>query len=460
MTALSVLLLVVLGALVVPLAGSYSRSQARTLYLDREADAAHFASLASMVTTDAQTALLAEELREYDALYDIDVAVVDTTGAVRTASSPGLPIVFGDDEVRTAVGGRSSAPPEQMWPGDDRPLVVAVPITRNGDVIGAVVTVSPTGRARTAVATYSAGLVLTVAAALVIGLWLAHRTTRWILRPVEHLDHAATEVATGRYGRRVDASIGPPELRRLAGTFNQMVGEVEHAIERQRAFVADASHQLRNPLQALLLRLGDLGTRIPRRLDADLAEAVDDARYLNRILDSLLHLARAEHRAGPPEIVDVVTAVRDRLTAWAPAAAGKRLTIVFDPVAPARVLARLEDLDGAVDVLIDNAIKFSPEGGSVCVRVTARPCDDADGVRVTVADHGPGVGTDELDRLGDRFWRSRHHQNVPGSGLGLAIAREMVQRHGGHLVAEPNQPVGLAVHLDLPAAVAVADQGL
>lgn len=462
MTALSVLVLVVLGALMVPLAVSYSSAQARTLYLDREADADHFASLASMVTTDAQTLPLTEELREYDALYGIQVAVVDTTGAVRTASSPGMPVMPGDDPVRTALSGRSSAPPERMWPEQDpRPLVVAVPVTRNGDVIGAVVTVSQTSPTRTAVGVYCAGLVLVVCAALVAGLWLAHRTTRWILRPVQDLDHAATEVATGRYRQRVDASTGPPELRRLAGTFNEMVTEVEHAIERQRAFVADASHQLRNPLQALLLRLGDLGMRVPARMRDDVDEAAADARYLNRTLDSLLDLAKAEHRAGPVEILDVETAIRGRLDAWAPAAAAKAATVDFCSSGGARVLARPADLTGAFDVLIDNAIKFSPHGGRVSVQVSVRVATSGNNrgrpketarVRISVADHGPGVDADELSRLGDRFWRSRQHQNVPGSGLGLAIARELVQQHGGHLLAEPNHPRGLVVHLDLPAS--------
>jgi signal transduction histidine kinase len=452
MAVLSVLVIVVLGALAVPLAFSYARSTVRSAYLDRAADASQFAALASTRTTKSEEEDLKEEFRSYQDLYGIGVVLVDTTGAPSVRSRPEVAVDADTDTVRTALGGRPSNPPEQVWPWQDDPLVVAVPVVRNGDVIGAVVTVSPTDRVRTAVALYCAGLVLVVGAALAGGLWLAYRTTGWMLQPVARLDHAATEVATGQYGRRVDASTGPPELRRLANVFNQMVGELEAAIARQRAFVADASHQLRNPLHALMLRIGDLRTQVPPRLAEDVEAAEEDARYLNRILDSLLHLAKAEHRLGPAEQVDVVDVVRSRVAAWAPAAAGKHLAVQVEAPARALVVARVEDLSGAVDVLLDNAIKFSPDGGTICVRLH-HPwhAPDRGWLRVSVADCGPGVAEDELARLGDRFWRSPQHQNVPGSGLGLAIARELVQRHGGRLTAEVNDPVGLMLHLDLPA---------
>src|SRR2546421_202997 len=129
----------------------------------------------------------------------------------------------------------------------------ASPIVQDGDVIAVVVTDSPTGAMRSRILHGWLLIAGSEFAATVVAVLAAIRLTRWVLRPVRVLDRASHDIATGRLASRVEEAGGPPELRRLARSFNEMAANVEQVLEQQRAFVADASHQLRNPLSALLL---------------------------------------------------------------------------------------------------------------------------------------------------------------------------------------------------------------
>ena len=138
-------------------------------------------------------------------------------------------------------------------------MVVVVPVIRDNDVIGVALTVSSTARLRATAGLRLAGIGLIEVISLALLVALALRLTRWVLRPVYVLDGAAHEISSGQLATRVRADQGPVELRRLGTSFNRMAHAVERTMERQRTFVADASHQLRNPLSALLLRLDALG---------------------------------------------------------------------------------------------------------------------------------------------------------------------------------------------------------
>jgi signal transduction histidine kinase len=437
------LMFVVLGALGVPFAASHATSQGQALFVDRVSDTSRFASIAQQVDSVEDLPLVRTELERYDELYGIAAAVVGMDGQVRVASRarPGLDGESAQRRVRVALAGRPSQPPGAVWPWTAEPLVVAVPMVRGGGVIGAVATVSPVERTRTAVLRGWGMLALGEAVALVGGVVLALRTTRWVLRPVDVLDAATHEIATGRLAARVAEGGGPPELRRLASSFNEMADHVEQVVERQRAFVADASHQLRNPLNALLLRLDDLAMRLPEPWAPEVSTAADEGRGLARALDSLLELARVEHAGAEPEVVDVVPVVDRRISAWVLVAQRRGITLTRTGARSARALVSPEALQGVLDVVLDNAVKFAPEGSRVVVDVSA---GDGEAV-VAVNDEGPGLDDEELARAGDRFWRSRRHQNVDGSGLGLAIARSLISPSGGRLEVRANAPRGLSV---------------
>ena len=448
------LMAVVLLALGVPLAADLAAVRTQRVYLDRLNDANRFVSVAQQAERAGDTSALAGELARYDAVYGIAVAVLDRGGRVRAASRPGLVTdALGARSRRlaaVALSGHYGRPPKAIWPWTGDPLVVAEPVITGGDVVGAVVTVSPTDRLRGAIVRAWLALALGELVAVAGCALLASRLTRWILRPVHDLDIAAHEIATGRMAARALHGGGPPELRRLTHTFNEMAANLERLVERQRRFVADASHQLRNPLQALLLRLDSLALRARTGAEPEVDAAAREGRHLAGILERLLDLAQAEDAAALPEWVDLVPIVEQRIDAWSAAACAKQMTIRrAGGTAHVEVIADVVALSSALDVVLDNAVKFGPPGSTVRVSIDR----EAEGAVVGVQDEGPGLRPDELRRAGDRFWRGRRHQNLEGSGLGLAIARTLLEDSGARLDIRPGEPRGLEVLIRLEGSV-------
>jgi signal transduction histidine kinase len=264
---------------------------------------------------------------------------------------------------------------------------------------------------------------------------------RWILRPVHDLDVAARRLAGGDLSSRVPARTGPPELRELAGSFNQMADNVEVSQQQQRDLIADASHQLGNPLTALRLRIENLGDSCDDVAGVD--RALEETDRLNRIVESLLDLSQVgAHRPDLVE-VEVATAVRKRCEMWRPVLAG--LTVEAPESAVALATADLVDL--VLDALLDNAAKFA--GGSP-VSVSVRVGEER--IVLAVRDHGPGLHAEDVEKVGRRFFRGRQHQNVAGTGLGLAIVRARVLDVGGTMTVAPADGGGLRVEVALRRA--------
>jgi signal transduction histidine kinase len=480
-TRLSVLLLVLMGVVLVslgvPLGSSIAAGEARSLNADRVADLAIFVSrvptsasgsapgsTASSASTSSARALQPgrvemaasrSDLRRYDEVYGITVSVYDSAEGLLLSSRDREPtgavaqLVRG--AVRTALAGRQTDTPARVLPWRRDPLVAAQPVVRDGDVVGAVVSVSPIGAARARVLHRwlilgGAELVALVGAAL-----LAGRLARWLLRPVARLDEAAHQISAGDLAARVPTGSGPPELRRLEHSFNDMAVHVQEAVEAQRAFLADASHQLRNPLAALLLRLEGLRL-VPTATQPEAAErALADGRHLAGTLDRMLALAQVEHNAAASVPVEVAALVDERLASWRVVA--QRRSIRIERRGETRIVAQHEPgaLAGALDAVLDNSLKYSPEHSQVTVEVRrARgPGDARAGVQVTVTDDGPGVPEADLPRVVDRFWRSDAARSS-GTGLGMSIAKTLLERHGGRLEVATTADRGLRVTLHLP----------
>lgn len=456
-TLLVVLMGSLLAALTVPFAQDLAARRQQIMFVDRLQDTIGIASAAQQVVDKVDERELSEDVSRYADLYGISVAVVNRNGSTQTAAGPPIDMNRADVQVAIASGlaGHQSAEPTIIWPWSDRSMVVVVPIIRTNDVIGVALTVSSTARLRSAVTlrlvVVGIGEVISLALLVVLALRLAG----WVLRPVYLLDGAAHEISTGRLSTRVGADRGPVELRRLGTSFNQMANAVEGAMERQRAFVADASHQLRNPLSALLLRLDALGVGLDTVQREELDLVRDEAGRLVEILDELLDLATAHHVRADPVEVDLTALVTGRLDAWQPM--GDRRGVRLDLRAATRDHALVDPVlfGSALDAVLDNAVKFSPPGGRVEVAVVR----DGTEVRVDVRDEGPGLSTEELSRLGDRFWRSASSQNIPGSGLGLSIARTLLDATGGDLRFAAAPGHGLRVSLSAPRVAVPAAVG-
>ncbi|MGI5194416.1 ATP-binding protein [Streptomyces sp. CA-288835] len=463
---LIVLMAAVLLALGLPLAISLAAAQQQKVVVDRIDDTARFASLAQFVTDPPKGSrvnspnerlnTLTRELIKYNELYDIKAGVFYRENVM--ANAPADWFIPDRDRVRDAAQGevrdafdeafqsRRSHDPEQVWPWERDRLVVASPVVRDGDVFAVVVTDSPTGQMRSKI--LRGWLIIGVGeiAAMLLALGAALRLTGWVLRPVRVLDATTHDIATGRLKSRVAAAGGPPELRRLARSFNEMADNVEDVLEQQRAFVADASHQLRNPLSALLLRIELLALELPEG-NEEIASVRTEGKRLAQVLDDLLDLALAEHADADLRLTDIGELTAERVASWSPVADDKGVRLVgtcpattawADPVA----------LSSALDAVIDNALKFTPEGECVEVEVASNGTVST----VVVADRGPGLSDEELARVGDRFWRSPSHQNVKGSGLGLSISRALLSAGGGSIAYEHHEPHGLKVTVSVPRA--------
>jgi two-component system sensor histidine kinase MprB len=307
---------------------------------------------------------------------------------------------------------------------------------------GAVVTIAPLAPTTHALHRIRFWITLVGLIGIALAAGLAALVATAALRPVRRLTAAAENVAaTGRLTERVEAN-GHDELGRLATQFNAMLTALESSVGAQRRLVADASHELRTPLTAVrtnidLLREGKLPAEEERHA---LDEASVELDALTRLVSDLVELARGEERKLRLEDVqldDLVAASVERAQARAP-----QVTFVT-ALSPTQVTADPVLLERAISNLLDNAVKYSPDGAPIEVSVR--------GGEVIVADHGPGIADEDLPRVFDRFYRAATARSKPGAGLGLAIVREAAEAHGGRATAESSSS-GARFRLVLPTA--------
>jgi two-component system OmpR family sensor kinase/two-component system sensor histidine kinase QseC len=248
----------------------------------------------------------------------------------------------------------------------------------------------------------------------------------------------------------------PDEVAPLVASLNALLQRLAAAFDTQRAFVADAAHELRSPLTALKLQVrlleraqDDAGRR---EATAALAAGVERA---TRLVEQLLTLARNEPgaRLQPLQRVNLVEAVRQALAEAAPLAVERRTSLEFDAGEREEVHAMGDAtaLTVLARNLIDNAIRYSPEGARVAVQVR-RGVGGAALLRVD--DSGPGIPPQERSRVFDRFWRREQTAaSTSGSGLGMAIVRSIAERHRASVVLGESPLGGLSVEVLLPGAL-------
>ncbi|MYZ14948.1 HAMP domain-containing sensor histidine kinase, partial [Streptomyces sp. SID337] len=283
--------------------------------------------------------------------------------------------------------------------------------------------------------------------ALLTGL-IAWTVTGAALRPVETMRRELVAVSADRLSRRVPAPGGQDEITRLAETVNDTLERLEHSVTRQRQFVADASHELRNPIAAAraelelaLLNKPDPGTA------ASLTQALDSTVRLEHIAADLLLLARLDARQPPnAELVDLSLLAAELIARRRSARVPPLLVPADDPVL---VRADPGQLERLLANLLDNAQRFADSE----VRV-GTATDRATGTALLeVADDGPGIPPEATEEVFDRFTRLEADRNRAsgGTGLGLAIAREIAHAHGGTLRVEQSGR-GARLVLRLPTA--------
>jgi two-component system, OmpR family, sensor histidine kinase MprB len=275
------------------------------------------------------------------------------------------------------------------------------------------------------------------------------------VQPLKHLTEATEHVAlTQDLSGRIEPS-GADELGRLAGSFNAMLDALEHSmsaldasVHAQRQLVADASHELRTPVTSLRTNIEilqqqgqDMDPEDSQRMLADVVEQIEE---LTLLMNDLIDLARGDEPHADAEELRLDLLAGEVLERARRREPDTPLLAELEPTIITGVPARLER---AVGNLIDNAVKYSPPGEPVEVRLHSG--------ELSVRDHGPGISAEDLPYVFDRFYRGAEARGRPGSGLGLAIVRQVAVQQRGSVTAEPAPGGGTLMRLSLPGAETV-----
>jgi len=395
-----------LAAAVVQYTLAYDRVE-----LERVADAAAMTVAADLVRGDPLPALPA-------APDGTEVAVFDHHGLLTAGEGPERP----DAQVRSALDGAVDA-------GSlDGSLVVAIPVTHDGDVIGAVRAASPHSAVYKQVGLVWV-LMLGLAGLAIGAVWLlARRQARRLARPLEEMSETARRLGEGDFSAR-NRPVQVPEIDAVGAALNTAADRLDDMLARERAFSADASHQLRTPLTGLRLRLEAALESPGRDLRPALTSAIAAADRLERTIDELLALARDTRESSAPP-AEVPTLLEEVEQTWASRlfVEGRGLEVAIDGQLPATTTPAAA-VRQVLSVLVDNALTH----GTGTVTVVAREATDA--LAVDVSDEGPGVTAPEAELF------ARRASGGSGHGIGLALARRLAEAEGARLrLTSPSPP--------------------
>ncbi|KTB48951.1 Signal transduction histidine kinase [Dehalogenimonas alkenigignens] len=269
------------------------------------------------------------------------------------------------------------------------------------------------------------------------GLFMANRA----LKPVDEMTRTAREISSTDLSRRIEVSAND-ELGKLAETLNQMIGRLDQSFTAQRRFTADASHELRTPAAIIQAEstLALSKSRNPEEYRSSLEVISRESEHMAGLIDKLLSVSRSD--SGQPlklEEIELDRLLKDLAEEFNPLCLSRQLACRIDRLEPVKVLGDRLELRRLFINLYDNAIRYTPPGGSVTLSAAIR-----DGfAEVSVTDTGIGIPKENLAHIFDRFYRvdKARSRAEGGSGLGLAICRQIAEAHGGRIEvkSEPGQ---------------------
>jgi len=297
---------------------------------------------------------------------------------------------------------------------------------------------------------YSFGaLAMLFGASLGVGWLVAGR----VLQPIQRITAVADEIQATDLSRRIALGGPDDELRRLADTFDGMLGRIDDAFESQRQFIHEASHELRNPLAVIRTNV-DVALADPDTPVEDLRETAlvvqRSSERMSRLVDDLLVYARQGHLSVDHEPVDLVDVIGDAARDFASPAAERDVALEVGSVGPARVDGDPLALRQALANLVANALRYAPPGTSIDLTAGQQ----GPWSWIAVADHGPGLGPGDEDRVFQRFWRGDPSvgDKQGRSGLGLTIVRQIAEAHGGEVRLAVTPGGGATFAVWIPAA--------
>jgi len=291
--------------------------------------------------------------------------------------------------------------------------------------------------------------VLAGAVAAIVAAWVA----RLALRPLSHTAEVVGAIDQSKLDRRIDAAALPEELRPMAGRLNELLGRLQHAFEERRRFLADASHELRTPVAAMITTM-EVALRRPRpaaELTETLETCLSEARHMRQLVQALLRQIRAEAASGDEEAQDLDAAqmLRECADLADSLALQKQIHIVRSVNGAIPVRAEPGRLRSVVLNLMSNAIEYNHPGGMVEVSAHA----DEASAEIVVRDDGPGIAPEHLPHLFEPFYRATAKQESDGHlGLGLFLVDSHVKAMGGECRVESRLGAGTTFRIRLPSS--------
>jgi len=392
------------------------------------------------------------------AVPDTYLQTIDATGAIiaRTANLGDFELPIDDDDLRNASNGASWT--DIAVTENGRLFVFNYPVLMRGELIGVVQfarsLAEQDGSLETLRTTLLMGSAFVVALAFVVGWFLSGAA----LRPIQRITDTARVIGAQRdFDRRVDYRGPPDEVGQLATTFNGMLHELqgayqqtEQTLQQQRRFVADASHELRTPLTTIRGNLGLLKRRPPIAEEderAVLADMVEETDRLIRLTNDLLVLARSDAgrslRCAPVLLGPLVDDVCRQAKVL-----GASCTVACEAVPEVSVMGDQDAIKQVLLILLDNALKFTPENGTITIGAVISDRMAA----IRIRDTGPGIAPETLPHIFERFYRSDESRTGSGAGLGLAIAQELIEAQDGEITVESEIGKGSTFTVTLPLA--------
>jgi len=298
------------------------------------------------------------------------------------------------------------------------------------------------------------GLAITAALALGGGAMMS----AGVMRRIEAINQTSREIMEGDLSRRVPTDGSQDDFDQLAGNLNRMLARIEQLMESVRQVSDNIAHDLRTPLTRMRTKLELVRSSAgrPEQIQEAVDQAVEDAEELLATFNALLRIARVEASGNRSHFraLDLTRLLHDVAEFYEPLATEKQQRLVVEAPAELSVAGDRDLLFQALANLVDNAVKYTPEGG----RIVLSGYRSSAGTEVAVADTGPGIPGEARDKVLQRFFRLDSSRSTPGSGLGLSLVQAAARSHGARLLLEDNAP-GLRARLQFQYSDIQADRG-
>lgn len=336
--------------------------------------------------------------------------------------------------------------------------VYAVPVNPPEGEARVVEAGRPYASATKTLSAFAALLIGAVLAALVFSVGGAYLLARTALAPVDAVVRSAHRIGARDLSKRLPISRPGDEIGRLTTTINDLLARLEAAFASQeetlacqRRFAADASHELRTPLTAIAGHariLKSWGSEDPEATRNSATRILEQSKRMTELVESLLAVARGDDEGAPPELApaDLGAVAAEAVDAARAASDGKVVIEYVPPKEPVEAPFDRDQIYRAATILLDNAVKYTPEGGVVAANVRR----EDDRVQLEVSDTGVGITAEDLPHVFERFYRADPARAQGGVGLGLSIARQIARAHGGEVEAKSKPGKGSTFVLRIP----------